>query len=197
MEHRALQTKLEVRQIGQEEAGEQRRVLTGVVRYNTQSENFYSERDGVAWYEYLAPSAFTESLQNRDVLALWSHDTAQVLGNTKNGTLRLDNRADGLYFEIDLPNTTLGNDVREMVSRGDVDGVSFGMTIEGDTVERMNQEGGKTVYNRTVTTATLYEISPVAFPAYPQNSVAARSILDAKEQKQRHETHIRLELDLV
>lgn len=37
--------------------------------------------------EQFKKGAFTESLTQDDQLALWSHDTSQVLGRTKNGTL--------------------------------------------------------------------------------------------------------------
>ncbi|MCG4548531.1 HK97 family phage prohead protease [Mediterraneibacter faecis] len=46
--------------------------------------------------------------------ALWNHDTSRPLGNTKTDTLRF-NTGDttGLNYDIDLPNNTWGNDVRE------------------------------------------------------------------------------------
>ena len=50
-------------------------------------------------------------------MALWSHDTGQVLGNTKNQTLRLDSNEERLAFELDLPNTTAGKDAAESIAR--------------------------------------------------------------------------------
>ncbi|MCB5640427.1 HK97 family phage prohead protease, partial [Erysipelatoclostridium ramosum] len=62
-----------------------------------------------------------------EIKALWNHDTSRPLGSTKTDTLRF-NMGDttGLNYDIDLPNNTWGNDVRESVKRGDVDGSSFG-----------------------------------------------------------------------
>ena len=120
--------------------------------------------------EQFKNGAFTESLRNDDQRFLWSHDTAKVLGRTKNNTLRLSEDAVGLRFELDLPNTTLGNDTFESIKRGDVDGVSFGFTSISDEVEEPDDD----LMLRTVTKAKLYEVSAVAFPAYPDSEVSAR-----------------------
>jgi len=121
--------------------------------------------------EQFKKGAFAESLTNDDQLALWSHDTSKVLGRTKNGTLRLFEDEIGLRFELDLPNTTLGNDAYETIKRGDIDGVSFGFHMK---VEEWD-ESDKDNIIRTISKAKLVEISPVALPAYPDSQVSARS----------------------
>lgn len=121
--------------------------------------------------EQFRKGAFTDSLTQDDQLALWSHDTSQVLGRTKNGTLRLIEDEIGLRFELDLPNTTLGNDAYETIKRGDVDGVSFGFQM----VKQEWDEADPDNIVRSVTNAKLVEISPVAFPAYPDSQVSVRS----------------------
>lgn len=127
--------------------------------------------------EQFQKGAFADSLAAEDQLALWSHDTSKVLGRTKNGTLRLFEDEVGLRFELDLPNTTLGNDAYETIKRGDVDGVSFGF-------QQQKQEWDETDPDnviRTISKARLLEISPVAFPAYPDSEVQARSYDPYKE----------------
>lgn len=121
--------------------------------------------------EQFKRGAFTDSLSSDDQLALWSHDTSKVLGRTKNGTLRLYEDDIGLRFELDLPNTTLGNDAYETIKRGDVDGVSFGFNM----LKQEWDEADPDNVVRSVTRAKLLEISPVAFPAYPDSQVSARS----------------------
>ena len=120
--------------------------------------------------EQVKKGAFLESLTNDDQRFLWSHDVSQVLGRTKNGTLRLKEDDVGLRFELDLPKTTLGNDTYESIKRGDVDGVSFGFRVEDDEV----QEPEDDLPLRTVKKAKLLEVSAVAFPAYPDSEVSAR-----------------------
>ncbi|MGG4462614.1 HK97 family phage prohead protease [Micromonospora provocatoris] len=121
--------------------------------------------------EQFKKGAFSESLTNDDQRALWSHDTSQVLGRTKNGTLRLYEDEIGLRFELDLPNTTLGNDAFETIKRGDVDGVSFGFQMQKQEWDESDSDN----ILRSVLKARLFEISPVAFPAYPDSEVSARS----------------------
>lgn len=121
--------------------------------------------------EQFKRGAFTESLTNDDQLALWSHDTSKVLGRTKNGTLRLFEDDIGLRFELDLPNTTLGNDAYETIKRGDVDGVSFGFRMQKQEWDENDVDN----ITRSILKAKLLEISPVAFPAYPDSQVSARS----------------------
>lgn len=155
------------------------------------------------WYgdiivEQIASGAFDESLVNRGVVGLWSHDTSQVLGNTKSGSLRIFNTKSELRFELDIPNTTVGNDAWELIKRGDVDGVSFGMKVTKDKWSS-EKRGEEKIYKRSILNAELFEISPVAFPAYPSNEVSARSFDDYKEQEKRASVEYRkrkLELEL-
>ena len=120
--------------------------------------------------EQFRKGAFADSLEKDDQRFLWSHDTSKVLGRTKNGTLRVEEDDIGLRFELDLPNTTLGNDTYESIKRGDVDGVSFGFRVESDEIHEPDDD----LPLRTVTKARLLEVSAVAFPAYPDSEVSAR-----------------------
>lgn len=127
--------------------------------------------------EQFKKGAFADSLKNGDQRFLWSHDTSKVLGRTKNGTLRLEEDDVGLRFELDLPNTTLGNDAYESIKRGDVDGVSFGFRNPDDHIEEFDDD----LPLRTIKKADLIETSAVAFPAYPDSEVSARGFDRMKE----------------
>lgn len=120
--------------------------------------------------EQFRQGAFTDSLQNDDQRFLWAHDTSKVLGRTKNGTLRLIEDSIGLRFELTLPDTTLGEDTYKTIKRGDVDGVSFGFSMINEEIEEPDDD----LMLRTVTKAKLFEVSAVAFPAYPDSEVSAR-----------------------
>src|SRR5690625_2278559 len=120
--------------------------------------------------EQFRKGAFADSLDEDDQRFLWSHDTSKVLGRIRNKTLRLKEDNDGLRFELDLPNTTLGNDTYESIKRGDVDGVSFGFNVETDEI----QEPDDDLPLRTITKARLLDVSAVAFPAYLASEVSAR-----------------------
>lgn len=127
--------------------------------------------------EQIKKGAFADSLKKDDQLFLWSHDTAKVLGRTKNKTLRLKEDDTGLHFELDLPNTTLGNDTYESIKRGDVDGVSFGFRNPDDHIEEFDDD----IPLRTIKKADLIEVSAIAFPAYPDSEVSARGYDRMKE----------------
>lgn len=118
--------------------------------------------------EVIAKGAFTRTLsENRDILALSDHDPAKVLGRTKSGTLQLEETSRGLQFRLQLPDTTIGNDLRALAERGDLGGVSFGFRAIKDSWE------GEL---RTLHEVALHEISIVqSHPAYPDTTVALRS----------------------
>ncbi len=188
---------LEIRETTEED---DKRTITGAIKYDTDSADM---RD---WYgdtivEQIASGAFDESLKNRDVVGLWSHDTSQVLGNTKSGSLRIENTKTELRFELDIPNTSAGNDAWELIKRGDVDGVSFGMKVTKDKWSTEDRDDVK-IYKRSILDAELYEISPVAFPAYPSNEVGVRSLETYKAEEKRAADEYRkrkmeLELELL
>jgi HK97 family phage major capsid protein/HK97 family phage prohead protease len=154
------------------------RTVAGHVPYGVESEVL---RDiwGDEFVEELAPGCFDESLKARDVVALWSHDTSQVLGGTKNRTLRLTSNEERLLFDLDLPDTQTGRDAWESIRRGDVDGVSFGMVVKRD--KWSNNDG---IYKRTILEAELWEISPAVFAAYPASAVTCRSLEAYKKTAQ-------------
>lgn len=144
--------------------------------------------------EQFKRGAFTESLTNDDQLALWSHDTSKVLGRTKNGTLRLFEDEIGLRFELDLLDTTLGEDAYKTIKRGDVDGVSFGFQM----LKQEWDEADPDNVVRSILTAKLVEISPVAFPAYPDSQVSARSsdpyeqhVLEKRNEQRRKRLYLK------
>lgn len=145
--------------------------------------------------EQFQKGAFSDSLGKDDQRFLWSHDSSKVLGRIKNKTLRLEEDATGLRFELDLPKTTLGNDTYESIKRGDVDGVSFGFRMEAEDIEEPDDD----LMIRTVTKARLLEVSAVAFPAYPDSEVSARGYDPIKqhveEKKELQEVRERLILE--
>lgn len=127
---------------------------------------------GGSFSERIAPGAFQQSLtgdllNQPDILALIDHDVTKVLGRTRSRTLRLSEDSKGLGFEVDVPDTTLGRDLLEMVTRGDVGGMSFGFISRDD-----DWRGTK----RELRNVDLREISVVSsWPAYEGTIVNARS----------------------
>lgn len=123
--------------------------------------------------ERITPTAFTTTVKGGgDVRALVDHDAGKLLGRTSNNTLRIIETPAGLSVEVDVPDTTYARDLRELVRRRDVRGLSFGFKVrEGG--QRFIKEGGFTI--RELTDIDLREVSVVSLPAYQDTSVAIRS----------------------
>jgi HK97 family phage prohead protease len=125
---------------------------------------------GRSFTEVIRRGAFRTAIESKgDVIATFNHDPSRLLGRTSSGTLRLHEDERGLRFELDLPDHAA--DVKEMVSRGDLRGASFTFSP---------RRGGETWDGslRTLTDVYLYELGPVAMPAYPATSVGLRSKVD-------------------
>lgn len=139
--------------------------------------------------ETIAPGAFADSLRRGDdVLALYHHDTRAVLGRSRAGTLRLREDGRGLFFELDVANTSAGRDVLESVGRGDITGASFGFRALRDTWGT-----GKKPATRELLEVELLDVTITPSPAYPATVVSRRS-LDAAheaERRARYLDHIR------
>lgn len=121
--------------------------------------------------EIIAEGAFNDVLKD-DVRALFNHDSNLILGRTTASTLKLMIDENGLGYEVDMPNTSYANDLLISIERGDVTQSSFAFTVEDD--EWLERDGKIIrVVNKV---ARLYDVSPVTYPAYPDATVAARSL---------------------
>jgi HK97 family phage prohead protease len=136
---------------------------------------------GGMWRERIAPGAFTASLQERDVLALHSHDSGRVVGRLGAGTLILREDAKGLAFENPLPDTNDGRDLIVQLDRGDIAGMSIGFVSV-----RSEWDETKDVTERTILEAMLFEITYTAYPAYRDTEVALRSLERIRDERRDH-----------
>ena len=142
------------------------RTLTGIAAVYGQPSRLIREQ-GRTFTERIAPGAFGAIA---DVKLYYNHDASMPLARTQSGTLKLDSRSDGLHYTATLPDTTLGNDVRELLTRGDLTGaMSFGFFVTKDTWSPDRTE-------RTVNAATLVEVSLVQDAAYPQTTSSLRHV---------------------
>lgn len=118
--------------------------------------------------ERYAPGCFDGDMD--DVAALFNHDSSLLLGRTTSGTLKLEERDDGLHYDIRLGGTTVARDVVEHLERGDIRGSSCGWI---PTREEWTRDGNLDV--RTIHKARLMDVSVVTFPAYAGTPVEVRS----------------------
>jgi len=124
---------------------------------------FNSDSAPLPFIERIAPGAFSRSLKRgrNDIKLLWNHETGEVLGSTRAGTLTLEEDSRGLKVKAHLPETTTGRDAAILLKRGDIDSMSFGFSVPAGGDEW--SDDGRT---RTLNSVRLHEVSIVAFPAY-------------------------------
>lgn len=126
--------------------------------------------------EIIAPGAFGESLRStREVFAYRNHNENFLLGTTMSKTLRLQEDAKGLRYEIDPPDTEYTRDLIKLIRRGDVRGSSFAFRLEDYRADQSwRRENGVVV--RELRRLVLGDVSVVSRPAYPQTDVAVRCL---------------------
>ena len=120
--------------------------------------------------EQVDRGAFAATLKSgRGVVLLLGHNQSGLpLASTSAGTLRLEEDGRGLRFAADLPDSPSGRDLAEAIRRGDLRGMSFGFGVKRDRWSA--DSSGRTV--RSLLEVDLFEVSAVAFPAYPSTSVS-------------------------
>jgi HK97 family phage prohead protease len=132
----------------------------------------------MGWYDEEMSSESLNEADMKDVVALFNHDMNMVLARTSSGTLKLNVTGNAMEYEFEAPNTTLGNDLLEMVKRGDVYQSSFAFTVEAeDWQERSGMKPKRVI--RSI--KKVYDVSPVTYPANPDTMVAKRGY-DATKQ---------------
>lgn len=136
---------------------------------------------GGVFTEVIRPGAFTKTLQeSKDIFAFFNHDPGHVLGRTKNQTLELRQDERGLWFKIQLPDTTWAQDLRSQMLRGDIDKMSIGFIVPKDKAKWTRN--GKSEL-REIFEVRLVEISVVAMPAYEDTHAVARAASSGKTSR--------------
>jgi HK97 family phage prohead protease len=131
-----------------------------------------SDKTGEDWREQFAEGSFDDVIAERLTAALWNHNPDHLLGRQSSGTLRLSADSGGLSYALDIPNTSVGRDLRELHERGDITGASVGF-LPGLDAWGLTDQGDRL---RTHTQVSyLRDISPVSFAAYDGTSVDMRS----------------------
>lgn len=130
--------------------------------------------EAAGYTEKIARGAFRKALARGDnVPLLWQHDRNKLLATTHAGTLKLAEDGKGLLVEASLPNTTLGNDVREHIARGDVRGMSYGMETTREDSLTSKQSGR---WQRTIANIQrLLDVTLTWEPSYLETSAELRA----------------------
>lgn len=129
----------------------------------------------MGYTETVAPGTFRKALgAGGNIPLLWQHDRRDLLATTAAKTLRLREDGKGLLVQAKLPDSPLGAHIREMIGRGDVRGMSYGVqTAPGDST--MEIRNGS--YFRVLRNARkLLDVTLTFEPAYQATSAELRTL---------------------
>lgn len=146
----------------------------------------YNARTDLGWYDEIIEEGALDSTDLRDVRFLVNHNTdmiplARSRNNNENSTMQMRvEPGQGMTIRVDL-DTENNADARALysaVTRGDISGMSFMFTVDGDTWEDLESDHPTRRINKI---ARVFEVSAVTFPAYAQTSIQARGLSDTLE----------------
>ena len=139
---------------------------------------FESESQDMGFIEIIKKGAITEeTIMNSDIFARFNHNEDTVLARSRygEGSLALELREDGLYYEFEAPHTALGDELLEHLKRGEITTSSFAFTIAEDGDRGYKREDG-TLVREILKINRLYDVSPVYEPAYLATSCSKRAL---------------------
>ncbi len=137
------------------------------------------EINGVEYKEQIDSRAF-EDCNMSDVIFNYNHG-GKVVARTRNHTLQLEVREDGLYIRARLDGTEEGRRLYDEIKGGYIDRMSFQFSIREESYDKENHMWTVRKLKR------LYDVSAVDIPAYDDTSIEARKnfILEADAQETR------------
>lgn len=141
----------------------------------------FNQTTDLGWFtEEIAPEAFANADMSDVVLNL-NHDDSILLAGTRNGSLQLQVRDNGLFQSSKVIDTTQGQDVMKLVKSGLISKMSFAFSIAEDGEEWSTRNGKEHRIIRSI--SRLYDVSLVTFPAYSGTSVWSRANSDDLAEK--------------
>lgn len=123
--------------------------------------------------EKICRGTFKRALEKgNDIHFLAEHDDNKILASTRNNSLTLVEDEKGLFMTAEISPTSYGKDYHTLINDGILRNMSFGFSVDKDKWKK-SHDG---IYTREITDLTLYEVSVVTNPAYPQSSIQARGM---------------------
>ena len=134
---------------------------------------------GGMFREKILPEAVKEETL-KDVRFLVNHNfnelpLARSRNNNDNSTMHLWMEEDGVHMraKLDIENNPRAKELYSAVERGDVDGMSFAFSVNGEQWSDLDAE----IPLRSITDiSNIFEVSAVMAPAYEQTSINARAL---------------------
>lgn len=140
----------------------------------------YEQKTDMGFFYEIIDRGALDGTDLKDVRFLVNHDTkmiplARSRRNNGNSTMQLSTDFDGMnidWIKLDTENNMTSRALYSAVDRGDISGMSFMFSIDGEAWEDLESEKP----TRHITKiGTVVEISAVTFPAYEATTIDARS----------------------
>jgi HK97 family phage prohead protease len=143
----------------------------------------YDSRTNLGWYDEIIERGALDGADLKDVRFLVNHNTdmiplARSRNNNANSTMQMEVDEEGMKIRVDLDtqNNAEAKALYSAVERGDLDGMSFMFTVDGDKWDDIDSDHP----TRTITKLSkVFEVSAVTFPAYEATSITARGLSEA------------------
>ena len=176
---------MEVRTLENEEAPDERKIVTGYASTFNEPYTLY-ENDDWRFNEVVDARAF-DNTDMSDVIMQYDH-AGRVFARMSNNTLTVVPDEKGLLIEADLGGTELGRQLFEEIRGGYTNKMSFGFTVDGEEVLDTKDVDGKALTVRTIKSVRkLYDVSAVSLPANDATSISVRSLTDGEIERIRAE----------
>jgi HK97 family phage prohead protease len=180
-------------------AEENSRMVEGyAIVFDQPSRRLYDKASKKVFTETIDKRAVTKLfLDEQDVKMLFNHSNDKLLARSTYGAGTLQYEIDeyGVKYRFEMPNTTTGNDVLEMIRRGDVWGCSFAFTYAKDGVRDEKRNGQN--YRTVVQMASIDDFSIVVDPAYLGTYVCTREFSAPEEPAVDYAAQMDVELGML
>lgn len=143
----------------------------------------YDSWTNLGWYDEMIDRGALADTDLRDVRFLVNHNTdmiplARSRNNNENSTMQMsidDEVGMKIRVNLDTENNAEAKALYSAIERGDISGMSFMFTVDGDRWEDETSEHPKRHIERI---SKVFEVSAVTFPAYEATNISARGLAD-------------------
>ena len=142
----------------------------------------YDSKTDLGWYDEIIARGALADTDLKDVRFLVNHNTdmiplARSRNNNANSTMQMSVGDEGMHIRVNLDteNNAEAKALYSAIERGDISGMSFMFTVDGDRWEDETSEHPKRHIERI---SKVFEVSAVTFPAYEATNISARGLAD-------------------
>ena len=138
----------------------------------------YNSKTDLGYFDEIIEAGALDKANLKDVRFLVNHDTSKIplaraTEGNKESTMRFNVDKNGMEIsvELDVENNSEARALYSAVQRGDITGMSFMFTIDGEEWENLESEH-PTRHIKSI--GQVFEVSAVTFPAYEASEISAR-----------------------